>query len=280
MGNHKKYTIQTDTAPKRKKGALIFILCSAIFSIGLLVWLGLNDWNVQKSYDRVAQLVNGKERDPDPNNRVESDEKTEDDDQEELDEEAEEEDLLEATKYIEGQELPEEPTFIDGILIANKQYPLPSTFEPGEDATAREAFNELAAAASLDGYQLTAFSTYRAFDRQVELYEGYVERDGVEEADRYSARPGYSEHQTGLAFDIGEINQEQHWANGSFADTEAGKWLADNAHTYGFIMRYPEGKEQVTGYMYESWHFRYVGKEIAKEIYEANGTLEEYLGIR
>lgn len=275
MGNHKKYTMQTDTAPKRKKGALIFILCSAIFSIGLLVWLGLNDWNVQKSYDRVAQLVNGKERDPDPNNRVERDEKTEDDDQEELDEEAEEEDLLEATKYIEGQELPEEPTFIDGILIANKQHPLPSTFEPGEDATAREAFNELAAAASLDGYQLTAFSTYRAFDRQVELYEGYVERDGVEEADRYSARPGYSEHQTGLAFDIGDSTMSDVY----FEESPVTKWLAEEAYKYGFILRYPNGKEGITGYMYEPWHYRYVGVDLAKKIFERQTTLEEYFGI-
>ena len=115
----------------------------------------------------------------------------------------------------------------------------------------------------VDGFNLTAFSTYRSFEYQTGLYQRYADRDGAEEADRYSARPGYSEHQTGLAFDIGEVNNEQDWASVRFGDTEAGKWIAANAHRFGFIMRYPEGKEAITD-MHESWHFRYVGVEIAK----------------
>ena len=116
-------------------------------------------------------------------------------------------------KYIEGQELPKEPTYIKDVLIANKQYPLPSTYSPGESKEARAAFNEMAAAAKLDGFELIAFSTYRSYDYQTGLYERYVERDGSEAADRYSARPGYSEHQTGLAFDIGEVDNEQYFAS-------------------------------------------------------------------
>lgn len=182
--------------------------------------------------------------------------------------------------YIEGQQLPDKPTIINGVLIASKKYPLPSTYAPGENKEARAAFDEMAAEAKLSGFNLTAFSTYRSYEYQVSLYDRYVKRDGVEAADRYSARPGYSEHQTGLAFDIGEVNFEKYWASSKFGETEAGKWVAANAHRYGFILRYPKGKEHITGYMHESWHFRYVGKDIAKEVFERNTTLEEYLGLQ
>lgn len=247
-----------------------------VLLIGSVVtWLGLNNWDVDKSYQRIVNLINEKNEQPNP--IVEEEEPFLPVEDEEIVEE--EPTPEEAIQYIEGQELPTEPTYIDGVLIANKKHPLPSTFAPGESEEARAAFEEMAAAALLEEYSLTAFSTYRSFDYQTELYNRYVERDGVEEADRYSARPGYSEHQTGLAFDIGEVNQEQHFASSSFGDTEAGKWLAENAHLYGFIMRYPEGKESITGYMYEAWHYRYVGIEIAKDIYENQGTLEEYLGV-
>jgi D-alanyl-D-alanine carboxypeptidase len=187
---------------------------------------------------------------------------------------------VDAGGYIIGQKLPKKATYIQGVLVASKQYPLPTDFAPGENADARAAFAELNAAAALDGFKFDAFSTYRSYDRQVELYDAYVERDGKKAADTYSARPGYSEHQTGLAFDIGEVGNTEAYADNKFAETEAGKWIAKNAHKYGFIMRYPKGKEDVTGYMYESWHFRYVGKKIATEIYNKHETLEEYLGIR
>ena len=182
--------------------------------------------------------------------------------------------------YIEGQVLPKEPKFVKGILLANKKYPLPTTYAPGEDKKARGAFERMAAEAKLAGFNLNAFSTYRSFEYQTTLYDRYVARDGKKAADTYSARPGYSEHQTGLAFDIGEVNFEQHFASSSFGETEAGKWVAANAHRFGFVMRYPEGKEQITGYMHESWHFRYVGIEIADEIFKRNITLEEYLGVQ
>lgn len=181
--------------------------------------------------------------------------------------------------YIVGLSLPLEPTYIDGILITNKKYPLPKSFSPGESVEARVAFEDMATAASEAGFELTAFSTYRSFEYQTTLYSRYVERDGKDNADRYSARPGYSEHQTGLAFDIGEVNREDLWLTSEFGESEAGKWLVENAHEYGFILRYPKGKELITGYMYESWHFRYLGIPVATEVYESGVTLEEYLGI-
>lgn len=181
--------------------------------------------------------------------------------------------------YIEGQPLPSEPTFVEGVLIANKKYPLPSTFAPGESKEARTAFEQMAADARVAGFELVAFSTYRSFEYQESLYNNYVSRDGKENADRYSARPGYSEHQTGLAFDIGEKGKEDLWLTAEFGETEAGKWLVENSQKYGFILRFPQGKEAITGYMYESWHFRYLGVDLATKVKESNLTLEEYLGI-
>ena len=106
------------------------------------------------------------------------------------------------------------------------------------------------------------------------LYNSYVSRDGKEEADTYSARPGHSEHQTGLAFDLNSIDI-------SFADTDEGKWVVDNCYKYGFIIRYPEGKDNITGYIYEPWHLRYVGVDLATKLYNQGDwiTLEEYYGI-
>ena len=173
----------------------------------------------------------------------------------------------------------EEPTYIDGILVANKKYPLPQDFNPGENKEARAAFEQMATDAKELGFDLVAFSGFRSYEYQATLYNNYVNRDGKDEADRYSARPGHSEHQTGLAFDIGENSQQGLWLTAEFGETPAGKWLADNAHKYGFILRYPEGKEEITGFMYESWHFRYVGIEKATDIKKTGLTLEEYLGI-
>lgn len=179
--------------------------------------------------------------------------------------------------YIIGKKIPKKEHYVDGILLANKVYPMPSDFAPGESKEARAAFDELNKEAAKSNFTFDAFSTYRSYDRQETLYNNYVARDGKEKADRYSARPGFSEHQTGLAFDIGEVGNSNDYADDRFGETEAGKWLAENAADFGFIMRYPKGKESITGYQYESWHFRYVGKKIAKEIYGNNSTLEEYL---
>lgn len=171
-----------------------------------------------------------------------------------------------------------EITYIDGILIANKTYPLPSDYNPGENTEARAALNKMFADAKAEGkakkidLNMWVCSGFRSYTVQKNLYNSYVSRDGVKNADRYSARPGYSEHQTGLAFDI-------NYADSRFTGTAQAVWLAENAHKYGFILRYPEGKESVTGYMYEPWHYRYIGVENAEKIYASGLTLEEYFGI-
>lgn len=186
---------------------------------------------------------------------------------------------VDAAGYAIATAAVSEPTYIDGILVANKKYPLPQDFNPGEDKEARAAFDQMAADAKALGFNLVAFSGFRSYEYQTTLYNNYVKRDGKEAADRYSARPGHSEHQTGLAFDVGEKNREDLWLTAEFGETPVGKWLADNAHKYGFILRYPEGKEDITGFMYESWHFRYLGVEKATDVKNTGLTLEEYLSI-
>ena len=182
--------------------------------------------------------------------------------------------------YIEGQVAPSEPTYINGMIIANKKYPLPSTYNKGEDPVAKAALDKMLEAGKTAGYEYEAFSGFRSYEYQKTLYDRYVKRDGKEAADRYSARPGHSEHQTGFAFDIGEKSRQDLWLTAEFGETPAGQWLMNNAHHYGFILRYPLGKEDITGFMYESWHYRYVGVEHATAIFNAKTTLEEYLNVQ
>lgn len=163
-------------------------------------------------------------------------------------------------------------TYIDGILIANKTYALPPDYAPGVDPDAQAAFDKMQSAAAAEGLNIYISSGYRSYDYQSGLYERYVERSGKAEADRYSARPGHSEHQTGLAFDLNTIDI-------TFADTAEYDWLKVHCAEYGFIIRYPENGESITGYMYEPWHIRYLGTETAQKVYESGLTLEEYLGI-
>lgn len=164
-------------------------------------------------------------------------------------------------------------TYVNGVLIANKTYSLPEDFVPGElHPDAKAAFDKMQAAAAAEGITLKIISGYRSYAKQNSLYTNYVNRDGKEAADRYSARPGHSEHQTGLAMDINSLEQ-------SFADTAEGKWLAEHCAEYGFIIRYTKDKEAETGFMYEPWHIRYLGVELAKAVSESGLCLEEYLGI-
>ena len=165
-----------------------------------------------------------------------------------------------------------ECTYIDGILIANKTYSLPQSYAPGWDAEASDQLKVMFNAAKEDGISLFVKSGYRSYVDQRVIYNGYVKRDGQAAADRYSARPGHSEHQTGLAFDLNST------AN-SFANTPEAKWIAENCYKYGFIVRYPKDKEHITGYIYEPWHVRYLGVEKATLVYNSGLCLEEYLGI-
>ena len=165
-------------------------------------------------------------------------------------------------------------TYIDGIMIVNKTYSLPSSYNPGGLTNEfLSAFEEMQAAALLDGISLFVASGFRDYDYQKELYEYYASYDGIEMADTYSARPGHSEHQTGLAADINAADK-------SFEGTPEAIWLDENCYKYGFIVRFPKGKDEFTGYEYEPWHLRYVGKEFANKIHEAGGiSLEEYFDI-
>lgn len=138
---------------------------------------------------------------------------------------------------------------------------------------AKEAFESMSEDAKKEGMNIIAMSSYRSYDYQVNLYNNYVKTDGKEAADTYSARPGYSEHQTGLAVDV--YNLELPYT--SFEETEEFNWMQENAYKYGFILRFPKDKVDITGYQYEAWHYRYVGKEVAKYIHNHNMTLEEYI---
>ncbi len=140
------------------------------------------------------------------------------------------------------------------------------------DYEARIAFEEMAAAALSEGYSVKATSTYRSYSYQSNLYKRYAASDGTEKADTYSARAGYSEHQTGLAVDVsdGKLSYTK------FGNTKEYKWMLENAYKYGFILRYTKENEFITGYMEEAWHYRYVGKEIAEYIQNHPMTYEEY----
>ena len=137
---------------------------------------------------------------------------------------------------------------------------------------AKTAFEDMAKAAAKKKYSIVAMSSYRGYKYQVNLYEKYKKKDGKDAADKYSARPGFSEHQTGLAVDVynGKIDFN------NFEKTKEFKWMQKNAYKYGFILRFPKDKEKLTGYQYESWHYRYVGRKIAKYIHDHNLSLEEY----
>ena len=171
-------------------------------------------------------------------------------------------------------------TYIKGILVANKTYSLSKSYGSGLTQSTKDAFNEMKKAASLDGYDLYIGSGYRSYKTQNTVYNNYVKRDGKTKADTYSARPGHSEHQTGLAIDICARGGYKCIGSG-FDGTKPANWLSENAYKYGFILRYPKGKTNETGYKFESWHYRYVGKELAKELYNGGNwiTLESYLGI-
>jgi D-alanyl-D-alanine carboxypeptidase len=170
-------------------------------------------------------------------------------------------------------------------VIVNKKHALPSDYTPELVAVAGGQMHS-AAATSLTkllsdalaaGNSLYIISSYRSYSNQQSTYGGWVERDGVAKADTYSARPGYSEHQTGLAVDLGNGTCDLEIC---FGDTLAGKWLAGNAYKYGFIIRYPSDKTLVTGYQYEPWHLRYIGDDLSQQMHDQSiTTLEEFFDI-
>lgn len=143
-------------------------------------------------------------------------------------------------------------------------------------AEAAEAFNQLSEVAAKEGYEIIVTTAYRSYEFQSTLYNNYVKRNGQQKADTFSAQPGKSEHQTGLAADVSSPSVGYQLVE-DYINTPEGRWLNDNAYRFGFIIRFPKGKENITGYMYEPWHIRYVGKTAAEEIYSKGLTLEEYV---
>ncbi len=178
------------------------------------------------------------------------------------------------------------PYTVNGIVLVNKQHHVSANYQPPVsdayrplDPTAEEALEQLKSAAAELGYYFTTNSGYRSYELQSEMFWAEANAIGEEEANKLTARPGESEHQTGLAADLTDDNNT--WASftDDFGELDSGKWLAENAYKYGFILRYPKGKEAITGYLYEPWHFRYVGKTIAAQFGpNSTLTLEEYLG--
>ena len=199
-----------------------------------------------------------------------------------------------AVKAAKKRENPLTEDTGDILMIVNKEYGLSEEYKPndltkvehcdfsvGSDECHQlkkepaEAIEEMFAAAREDGYEIIMRTGYRSYGYQAALYESYKEQDGEEAADKYSARPGSSEHQSGLCCDVGIEGKDLN----AFEGTDEAKWIADNSWKYGFVVRYPQDKEDITGYMYEAWHIRYVGKEAAKYMHEKNLTLEEYLEL-
>ena len=182
----------------------------------------------------------------------------------------------------------------DVTVIVNKQRALPADYIPADlvepqvtfpfeekaekrmmRAEAARALEALFLKAEMDGVKLYAVSGYRSYRTQKSLYETYVQTQGAEHAAAFSAEPGKSEHQTGLAMDVSGADSATRLEQ-TFADTPEGKWLEANCAEFGFVIRYPKGKEAITGYAYEPWHLRYVGTEIAEEVMSQGLTLEEY----
>jgi len=174
-------------------------------------------------------------------------------------------------------------------VLVNKYYQLPRDYIPrdlepvisdysdGEHCLrheARFALENMGKEANNQGISIKACSAFRSYDYQEEVYlrkktDMVTMEEYQIERDRVSARPGHSEHQTGLAVDVNETEQ-------TFEDTPAGRWLAENSYRYGFILRYPKGKEHITGYDYEPWHYRYLGNELAHKVYDSGLTYDEY----
>lgn len=156
--------------------------------------------------------------------------------------------------------------------------PIPSYMNPSYDMKLREIALEVLKAmwheAYDDGVMLSIRSAYRSYNTQEGLFEDYANRHGIVEANRFSARPGQSEHQLGTTVDFGGTVHD--WT-AEFAKTDQGRWLVDNAHRFGFVMSYPESKEDITGYVFEPWHYRFIGVDEAKKWKESGKTLREYL---
>ena len=197
--------------------------------------------------------------------------------------------LLNKNKFYKNIKIINKPNKID--VLVNKNNKLDKFYKPNDLVKLSELysnkdkymrrdaalnFEKMSRDALLDGYKIVAVSTYRSYFYQQELFNYYVKIMGIKKALKASAKEGHSEHQTGLSVDVMGSNNDYN----NFEKTPEFKWMMNNAYKYGFILRFPKGKEHITGFKYEPWHYRYVGKKIAKIIYRNNITLEEYKKTR
>ena len=165
--------------------------------------------------------------------------------------------------------------YLDSSYIPNNLELLDNSYAKSGIYLVKEAkdnIERLISDAKEDGMNIRVISAYRSYTYQENLYNNYVKNDGVENADTYSARPGYSEHQTGLVVDVTKVYDNFN----NFENTDEYNWMLENASNYGFILRYPKDKENITTYSFEAWHYRYVGVELAKKIKASNLTFDEY----
>ncbi|MDR0269218.1 M15 family metallopeptidase [Paenibacillus sp.] len=200
---------------------------------------------------------------------------------------------LQATiQEADGKEVVTNPEAM--TVIVNKQRSLPDGYDPSDlvepnvrfsfdgphekrhmRKEAADALEKLFAGAEADGIELRAVSGYRSYNRQKSIYDNNVRTKGEAYASRVSAVPGTSEHQTGLTIDVSSPSVKNELEE-KFGDSREGKWLAEHAPDYGFVIRYPKGREDTTGYVYEPWHIRYIGTDLAPDVAKSGLTLEEY----
>lgn len=288
---------------KKRKMTTVYLMMGVVvlsLVIGLLVHYQLS---VEETATKQS-VVQEKEPEKEEVQKENQEEKEEETEEEETEQQEQENTVSEDPVYEEPvQEVPVyTPPALSGefsdpyslLVVANKKYALDYYFEPTDlrvvNATgnrthylrdcAASALESMFAAAAQEGITLVTCSSYRSASYQASLYNNYVAMYGTATADTISARPGYSDHQTGLAADIGDHDQATVFTQ-AMENTVEGQWLYAHAHEYGFILRYPKGKEWITGYSFEPWHYRYVGVEYATAIYNVSPdcTLEEYFGI-
>ena len=171
--------------------------------------------------------------------------------------------LVNKFNYLDNNYIPENLELLDNSYAKSGIYLVKE---------AKDNIERLISDAKNDGMNIRVISAYRSYSYQENLYNNYVKNDGVENADTYSARPGYSEHQTGLVVDVTRAFDDFN----NFENTNEYSWMLENAHNYGFILRYPKDKEDITTYSFEAWHYRYVGVELAQKIKASNLTFDEY----
>lgn len=287
---------------KKQKIKRLFIVVIALLLILLGVMFFMEGKSKEKS-EGFEQLDPSNEEEPanneeEPNSNEETPAENEEEPLNEQEPVSEETEETEETEVVEGsedyKEIVADPSAYD--VLVNKTKNLSDSYVPDDLVSLDDVptvlknpeVNQLREAAYVAlkdffqaakneaEYELYARSGYRSYNTQAALYKSYVSNNGQSAADKYSAKPGQSEHQTGLSIDI-TCAALNYLLDDTFADAEEGKWVAENAHRFGFIVRYPKGKEDITGYFYEPWHIRYLGIELSTKVYESGLTLEEYM---